>query len=163
MILRWIFLISNFRRVLSILCFLLGISPASAISESTFSCINTPAVLSSSHISYHLPMKMEQVEYSETSAYIILTPGNYPKENNIFRILREFEIKNTSPPWGGNRKTRFIPPAYEHGTDRVFRNVGIYNSDAGELPKKYIIYSEHGESFLQLITKDSLMSFRKRP
>ena len=30
----------------------------------------------------------------------------------------------------------FIPPAYEDGTDRVFRNVGIYNSDAGELPKR---------------------------
>jgi hypothetical protein len=25
-------------------------------------------------------------------------------------------------------------PAYEDGTDRVFRNVGIQNSDAGELP-----------------------------
>ena len=27
-------------------------------------------------------------------------------------------------------------PGYEDGTDRVFRNVGIYNSDAGELPKR---------------------------
>ena len=27
-------------------------------------------------------------------------------------------------------------PAYEDGTDRVFRNVGIYNSDARELPKR---------------------------
>ena len=26
--------------------------------------------------------------------------------------------------------------AYDGGTDRVFRNVGIYNSDAGELPKR---------------------------
>jgi hypothetical protein len=26
--------------------------------------------------------------------------------------------------------------AYEDGTDRVFRNVGIYNSDAGELPRR---------------------------
>ena len=33
-------------------------------------------------------------------------------------------------------KCHFIPPAYEDGTDRVFRNVGIYNSDAGELPKR---------------------------
>ena len=53
-----------------------------------------------------MPRKMEQIECSETSGYIIETPGNYPKEN-----------------------------AYEDGTDRVFRNVGIYNSDAGELPK----------------------------
>jgi hypothetical protein len=28
-----------------------------------------------------LPMKMEQKESSETSAYKIQTPGNYPKEN----------------------------------------------------------------------------------
>jgi len=27
-------------------------------------------------------------------------------------------------------------PAYEDGTDSEFRNVGSYNSDAGELPKK---------------------------
>ena len=50
----------------------------------TFSCINTPTVLSSSHTSYHLPMKMEEIECSETSAYIIQTLGNYPKENIIY-------------------------------------------------------------------------------
>jgi hypothetical protein len=27
-------------------------------------------------------------------------------------------------------------PAYEDGTDRVFRKVGIQNSDAGELPRR---------------------------
>jgi len=27
---------------------------------------------------------MEQIECSETSAYIIQTPGNYPKENKIY-------------------------------------------------------------------------------
>jgi len=27
-------------------------------------------------------------------------------------------------------------PAYEDGTDRVFRNVDIQNSDAGELPRR---------------------------
>jgi len=41
----------------------------------------------------YLPMKMEQTECSETSAYKIQTPGNYPEENiqqNCFslRILR---------------------------------------------------------------------------
>jgi hypothetical protein len=29
----------------------------------------------------YLPMKMEQTEYSEISAYKIQTPGNYPEEN----------------------------------------------------------------------------------
>ena len=33
-------------------------------------------------------------------------------------------------------QSHFIAPAYEDGTDRVFRNVGIYNSDAGELPER---------------------------
>ena len=33
----------------------------------------------STHI--YLPMKMEQTEYSETSAYKLQTPGNYPKES----------------------------------------------------------------------------------
>jgi len=36
------------------------------------------------HTSYHLRMKMEQIGCSETSAYIIQTPGNYPKENIIY-------------------------------------------------------------------------------
>jgi len=31
-------------------------------------------------------------------------------------------------------------PAYENGTDRVFRNVGYSNSDAGELPKRKKYY-----------------------
>ena len=32
-------------------------------------------------------MKMEQIECSETSAYIIQTPGNHPKENIIYIAL----------------------------------------------------------------------------
>ena len=69
---------------ISILCFLLGISPASELYMPTFR--NTLSVPSSQagDIKYHLPMKMEQTECSETSAYIIQTPGNYPKENIIY-------------------------------------------------------------------------------
>ena len=37
-------------------------------------------------------------------------------------------------------------PAFEDGTDRVFRNVGIQQSDAGKYPKEYIHDSKHGES-----------------
>ena len=71
------FMISNFPRVLSILYFLLGIFPASELYMPTFR--NTLSV----PFSYHLPMKMEQIECSETSAYIIQTLGKYPKENII--------------------------------------------------------------------------------
>ena len=62
------FLISSFRRVLYVVCFLLG---------------------NSTHI--YLPMKMEQTECPETSAYKLQTPGNYPKESiqdrEIFGII----------------------------------------------------------------------------
>ena len=68
-------------------------------------------------------MKMELIEGSETSAIRTQTPGNYPKEN-ILHIEH-----------GESLKSRITPPAYEDGTDRGFRNVGYYNSDAGELPK----------------------------
>ena len=52
-------LISSFRRVQNIVCFLLGNSPAS-------------------------DLFMEQIECSETSAYINQTPWNYPKENKLY-------------------------------------------------------------------------------
>ena len=64
------FLISNFRRLLNVVCFLLGNSPASELYMPTF------------------------------------------------------------------RNTLSVPASYvDRYTDRVFRNVGIYNSDAGELPR----------------------------
>ena len=36
-------------------------------------------------------------------------------------------------------------PAYEDGTDRVFRNVDIWNSDPREHPEERMQHSEHGE------------------
>ena len=43
---------------------------------------------------------MEQAEYSETSAYKIQMPGNYPEENiQHTEHGQSFEIKNTSPLW----------------------------------------------------------------
>jgi len=33
------------------------------------------------HLHTYLPLKMEQTESSETSAYKIQTPGNYPEES----------------------------------------------------------------------------------
>ena len=34
----------------------------------------------------HLPMKMELIEGSETSAISTMTPGNYPKENILQKL-----------------------------------------------------------------------------
>jgi len=40
-------------------------------------------------------MKVEQTECSETSAYKIQTPGNYPEES-IKKDDRKFEFRNTN-------------------------------------------------------------------
>jgi len=63
-------LISNFRRVLNAVRFLLGYSPASEFYMSTF----RNAVSS-------IFMKMEKTECSKTWAYKIQTPGNHQKES----------------------------------------------------------------------------------
>ena len=65
------FLISNFRRVLNLVCILLGISPASDCGLPTFR--NPLSVPSSREL-------MELIEGSETSANHNWMPGKYPKE-----------------------------------------------------------------------------------
>jgi hypothetical protein len=45
----------------------------------TFKTFHFSFLVHSTHI--YLPMKMEQTECSETSAYKLQTPGNYPKES----------------------------------------------------------------------------------
>jgi hypothetical protein len=49
----------------------------------------------------------------------------------LFHLHRQVGMKNNSSYYYSS-----YPPAYADGTDRVFRNVGIQNSDAGELPRK---------------------------
>ena len=64
-----VFLIPNFRRVLNVVCFLLDNSPASEFYMPTFR--NT--------MLEHSVLSLGQC--SETSAYKIQTPGNYPEES----------------------------------------------------------------------------------
>ena len=97
----------------------------------------------------HRPMKMEQIECSETSAYTIETPGNYPKENILYKLMflsewREFpstpclEGKETwrqlaSPfcwnrarPWHASELVTFLVGlrTYQHVRDaRDFNNI----------------------------------------
>ena len=93
-------LISSFRRVQNVVCFLLSDSPASDLYMPTFR--NTLSVPSSkAGVKSHLSLKMEQIECSETSAYINQTPGNHPKENkqhtfNIY-IFKVFSYSRLSP------------------------------------------------------------------
>ena len=42
------------------------------------------------HRHIYLPMKMEQKECSETSAYKLQTPGNYPKESIQQAMISRF-------------------------------------------------------------------------
>ena len=51
-------------------------------------------------------MKMEQIECSETSAYIIQTPGKYPKENTI--CSEHGEVWNQEPSYTVYFNTCFI-------------------------------------------------------
>jgi hypothetical protein len=67
-----LFLVSNFRRVLNVVCFLLGNSPASE---------GKKAGRYEEILYAYLPSKMEQVECSETFAYKIQKPWNYPEES----------------------------------------------------------------------------------
>ena len=50
-------------------------------SSHTFSRINTPTFSNPVIVHTYPPMKMEQTECSETSAYKIQTRGNYPEES----------------------------------------------------------------------------------
>ena len=85
----------------TVVCFLLGNSPASEFYMPTFR--NTLF-----HLHRRIGMKMEQAVCSETSAYKIQTPGNYPeKKHTTFRTRRKFEIKKMHTDfWRGNTKER---------------------------------------------------------
>ena len=69
-----------------------------AIFEPNLFPINTPTFLKSSHTSY-LPAYEDGTECSETSAYKIQTPGNYPEENiqHLGHVLKApfFSLKIT--------------------------------------------------------------------
>jgi len=63
------------------LCFLLGDSPASEFYMPTFRNALFHLHRRIGILHTYPPMKMEQTECSETSAYKIQTPRNYPEEN----------------------------------------------------------------------------------
>jgi len=72
--------ISNFRLVLIVVCFLLGNSPATEFYMPTFrnTLFRLDRRVSTKNSSY-LPAYEDGTECSETSAYKIQTPGNYPE------------------------------------------------------------------------------------
>jgi len=50
-------------------------------SSQNFSLVNTPTFSNIVIPHTYPPLKMEQTDYSGTSAYKIQTPGNYPEES----------------------------------------------------------------------------------
>jgi hypothetical protein len=95
------FLISNFRRVLHVVCFLLGNSLASEFYMPTFrnTLFHLHRHVSVKILHTYLPMKIEQC--SETSAYKNQTPGNYPEESiqdtSIFFKRSRSVVGSTQP------------------------------------------------------------------
>jgi len=87
-----VFLISNFRRFLNVLCFLLGNSPASEFYIPTFR--NTLFHLHMQVGTSYLPTYEDGMECSETSKYKIQTPGELPEESiqNKTAVLDEICI-----------------------------------------------------------------------
>jgi hypothetical protein len=73
-------------------------------------------------------MKMEPLQCSETSAYNIQTPGDYP-EDNILHPQQGGSLKTTIFHLYGEETANIFHlsqlPTYEDGTDAVFRNVGL--------------------------------------
>jgi hypothetical protein len=83
------------------------------------------------------PMKMEQTQCSETLAFKLQTPVNHPEER-----IRPSKHGESFKSWiihlyveETARNTSYLL-AYEDCTDRVFRNVGILITDAGESPRR---------------------------
>ena len=54
------------------------------VGAGTFSHINNPTFSKLVILHTYPPMTMEQTECSETSAYKIQTPGNYPEESTQY-------------------------------------------------------------------------------
>ena len=82
--------ISSFRCVLYVVCFLSHYG--SCYFEPNFSRIIPYSWFHSTHI--YLPMKMEQTECSETSAFKLQAPGKYPKESlqRMHMNLRNYKM-----------------------------------------------------------------------
>jgi hypothetical protein len=76
----------------------------------TFSCINTPKFSNLVILHTYPPMKMEQTECPETSAYKIQTPGNYPEESIQHSEQGESLKSRIHQIWHPNDLHFFSPP-----------------------------------------------------
>jgi hypothetical protein len=77
-----IFLISNSRCVLNVVCFLLGDLAAPEVHMTMFrNTLSVPSSQASRYTTTYTPKKMEQIECSETLAFKLQMPVNHPDES----------------------------------------------------------------------------------
>ena len=125
------FLISNFRRVLKVVCFLLGNSPASYAGElprrkhTTFRTRRKFEIKNTSPLIWR--KGQDTFDYSKNSASRNSDAGELPRrKHTTFRTRRKFEFKNTTPlMW------RKLQDTFDYSKNSASRN-----SDAGELPRR---------------------------
>jgi len=82
-------------------------------------------------------MKMEKAECSETSSYKIQTPGKFFTPTCQWRWKKQNVPKRRHIKFRRRENSSHLP-AYEDGKGRMFRNVGIQNSDAGKILYTYL-------------------------
>ena len=111
-----LFFISSFRRVLYVVSFILGNYTASGVYMPTFrnTMFHLHMQVDVSRIYSHLPAYEDGTECSETSAYKLQTPGNYPKERiqhtgYLCQILMKLEF--SLQRFGKKKKTQ-IPKVH---------------------------------------------------
>jgi len=119
-------------------CFLLGNSQASWVLKADVSEPSICSIIKGIFIFIfiHLPLKMEPIEGSETSAFRTQTPGKYPKEN----VLQEW-IHRTSHPQSFFIHLSMKMEPIEGSETSAFRT-----QTPGNYPKENILHKEHGES-----------------
>jgi len=107
-------------------------------------------------------MKMEQIECSETSAYKIRTPGNYPKEN----VQCETTFLSNSPSYPKEYDFEKVSSAFPSDKSNLKMKLGMenwWNDDGGK--QKYlgakISPSNCIYKFSSFLTKNTLFYFRR--
>ena len=94
----------------------------------------------------HLPMKMELIVSSETSAIRTQTPGNYPKRNNLILTTAIFIVCGIYIPHTILPLTYFIHLPMKMEPIVSSETSAIRTQTPGNYPKRNHLHLEHGES-----------------
>jgi hypothetical protein len=98
----------------------------------------------------HLSVASMWVIASRTYFLCLFPPRLLPSEG--LRLYPEPRISRTIPHILNRSHTSYLP-AYDDGTDRAFRNVGIKLQTPGNHPEEFIRHSKHDEMLKSRITK----------